>query len=100
MWKNCIPKHGTAEAVVLLLKIIVQIESMKMKEKLQQRLVLFTRVAVFLFLSMNKKKIPKKTLTTTTLRWLRIYDTLTQSLPLTLTYSLTLQRVVFEAMSQ
>jgi len=58
VWKNCIPKHGMVEAVViLLLKISVETESRKKKETLE-RWVLFTREGVFLFLSMNKNKIP------------------------------------------
>ena len=56
MCKNCIPKHGMLEAVVLLKKMGVQIESKKKKEIL---------VGVVLFLSMKKKK--NCFITTTTL---------------------------------
>ena len=57
MWKNCIPRHVMVVDPVAVLKISVQIESIKKKETLQQSWVLFMSLVVFLFfLSMNMKK--------------------------------------------
>lgn len=88
---HLVSKHGMVEAVViLLLKISVQIESRKKKETLE-RWVVFTREAVFLFLSINKNKIPSlqhqhsdgcRYMTQTS------YLTLTLSLSLSLTLTL------------